>query len=94
MGTANQFLNDRQSLYRLVWAKPADVLAADLRVSEQVLIARCIESQIPRPLAGYWRALLGCSRAELPFKNAHLRMCSGATHPRQMIYTASKPAQL
>jgi len=57
MGIAIQFLNDRQSLYLLVWTKPAEVLAADLRVSEQALIARCVQLQIPRPLDGYWRAV-------------------------------------
>lgn len=66
MGIVNQFLNDRQSLYLLVWAKPLDILAADLRISEQELIARCIELKIPRPMAGYWRAVAKGNAPPIP----------------------------
>lgn len=48
---------DRQFLYELVWSKPAKFIAADLKMSESHLIAKCIELQIPRPLDGYWRAV-------------------------------------
>ena len=41
----------------LVWSKPTDAIAADLRVSERALIASCIELRVPRPMAGYWRAV-------------------------------------
>lgn len=47
----------RQSLYELVWSKPAKFIAADLKMSESHLIVRCVELQIPRPLDGYWRAV-------------------------------------
>lgn len=76
MGIANQFLNNRKSLYMLVWAKPADVLAADLRVSKQALIARCVELQVPRPLDGYWRAVAKGNPPAippLPPLKAHIR---------------------
>lgn len=48
---------DRRSLYILVWSRPAFVIASDFNVSEQMLITKCIELQIPRPLEGYWRAV-------------------------------------
>ncbi|MET3816246.1 hypothetical protein [Pantoea sp. UYEF8] len=48
---------DRHSLHILVWSRPAFVIALDFNVSEQMLIARCVELQIPRPLEGYWRAV-------------------------------------
>jgi len=76
MGTSEELFENRQSLYLLVWAKPADVLAADLRISEQALIARCVELQIPRPLDGYWRAVAkGNAPAipPLPSLKAHTR---------------------
>lgn len=76
MGTSEELFENRQSLYLLVWAKPADVLAADLRISEQALIARCVELQIPMPLDGYWRAVAkGNAPAipPLPPLKAHIR---------------------
>lgn len=48
---------NRQSLYELVWSKPAGEIAMTFKISEQTLIARCVELQIPRPLEGYWRAV-------------------------------------
>lgn len=51
------FSMGRQSLYELVWSKPMKFIAADLKISEFKLIARCVELQIPRPLEGYWRAV-------------------------------------
>lgn len=52
-----QLPSKRQSLYELVWSKPAHEIVANLQISEQTLIARCVELQIPRPLEGYWRAV-------------------------------------
>lgn len=66
MEISEQIFNDRKSLYLLVWAKPADVLAADLRLSELALIARCIELKIPRPMAGYWRAVAKGNAPSIP----------------------------
>lgn len=48
---------NRQSLYELVWSKPADEIVGIFKISEKTLIARCAELQIPRPLTGYWRAV-------------------------------------
>lgn len=67
---------DRQFLYELVWSKPAKFIAADLKMSESHLIARCIELQIPRPLDGYWRAVANGNPPAippLPPLKAHIR---------------------
>ncbi|MDK2634940.1 hypothetical protein QMZ93_16530 [Pantoea stewartii subsp. indologenes] len=67
---------DRQFLYELVWSKPAKFIAADLKMSESHLIARCIELQIPRPLDGYWRAVAKGNPPAippLPPLKAHIR---------------------
>ncbi|KJH60889.1 hypothetical protein UF13_08820 [Pantoea agglomerans] len=66
MSITNHLLNDRKSLYVLVWTKPIYALAADLRVSEQALIARCIELRVPRPMAGYWRAVAKGNPPSIP----------------------------
>lgn len=52
-----QLPGNRQSLYELVWSKPTDEIVINFEISEQTLIARCVELQIPRPLEGYWRAV-------------------------------------
>lgn len=67
---------DRQFLYELVWSKPAKFIAADLKMSESDLIARCIELQIPRPLDGYWRTVAKGNPPAippLPRLKAHIR---------------------
>jgi len=69
-------LDDRHYLYHLMWSKPAQEVASDLDVSEQILIARCIELQIPRPLTGYWRAVATGNPPAippLPPLKAHIR---------------------
>ncbi|EJH8051859.1 hypothetical protein NF324_000682 [Salmonella enterica] len=48
---------DRESLYNLVWREPAERIAAQYGISTTLLAKRCTEMRIPRPLAGYWRAL-------------------------------------
>ncbi|SNY70973.1 hypothetical protein [Pantoea sp. GL120224-02] len=52
-----QLPSNRQSLYELVWSKPAGEIVMTFKISEQTLIARCVELQVPRPLDGYWRAV-------------------------------------
>jgi len=44
-------------LHNRVWSKPLKELAAELMSTEHILIARCIELQVPRPMQGYWRAV-------------------------------------
>ncbi|WP_413498511.1 hypothetical protein [Buttiauxella gaviniae] len=48
---------DREALYHLVWREPAERIASLQNISIEGLARRCAELQIPRPLAGYWKAL-------------------------------------
>ncbi|EOX8524749.1 hypothetical protein [Salmonella bongori] len=48
---------DRETLYHLVWREPAERIAAQYGISTTLLAKRCTEMRIPRPLAGYWKAL-------------------------------------
>ncbi|ECI3507813.1 hypothetical protein WP05_24860 [Salmonella enterica subsp. arizonae] len=48
---------DRESLFNLVWREPAERIAAQYGISTKLLAKRCTEMRIPRPLAGYWKAL-------------------------------------
>ncbi|EKT2295778.1 hypothetical protein QD119_000309 [Salmonella enterica] len=48
---------DREALYKLVWREPAEHIAAQYGISTTLLAKRCTEMRIPRPLAGYWKAL-------------------------------------
>lgn len=48
---------DREALYHLVWREPAERIASLHNISIEGLARRCAELQIPRPLAGYWKAL-------------------------------------
>ncbi|MFJ5159692.1 hypothetical protein ACIP6T_11015 [Pantoea sp. NPDC088449] len=57
MTISEQIINDRQSLHKLIWSEPVQQAAVKLGVTEEFLIAKCIELQIPRPLEGYWRAI-------------------------------------
>lgn len=71
-----QLPDNRQTLYELVWSKHAKFIAADLKMSESHLIAKCIELQIPRPLDGYWRAVAKGNPPAippLPPLKAHIR---------------------
>lgn len=47
----------RELLHIRVWSKPLKELAAEFMLTEQILIARCIELQVPRPMQGYWSAV-------------------------------------
>ncbi|MDJ0475607.1 hypothetical protein QNA27_18275 [Pantoea eucalypti] len=53
----NSLTADRLLLYQLIWSKPLNEAASEMKVREHVLISRCIELQIPRPLDGYWRGV-------------------------------------
>ncbi|ECK7392445.1 hypothetical protein FRN05_22715 [Salmonella enterica subsp. enterica] len=48
---------DREALYKLVWREPAERIATQYGISTTLLAKRCTEMRIPRPLAGYWKAL-------------------------------------
>lgn len=47
----------RELLHSHVWSKPLKDLAAEFMLTEQILIAKCIELQVPRPMQGYWSAV-------------------------------------
>jgi hypothetical protein len=55
--TAPIFPQDREELYHLVWREPAERIAALYGISTDLLAKKCSEMRIPRPLAGYWKAL-------------------------------------
>ena len=49
--------DDREELYQLVWREPAERITSLYNISKEQLTKRCVELRIPRPLAGYWKAL-------------------------------------
>ncbi|HCI6425193.1 TPA: hypothetical protein NPP08_004862 [Klebsiella quasipneumoniae subsp. similipneumoniae] len=49
--------DDREELYHLVWREPVERITSLYSISKEQLIKRCAELRIPRPLAGYWKAL-------------------------------------
>ncbi|HHR5552477.1 hypothetical protein [Klebsiella aerogenes] len=49
--------DDREELYHLVWREPAEKISSLYSISKEQLTKRCAELRIPRPLAGYWKAL-------------------------------------
>ncbi|ECG3781104.1 hypothetical protein EXA83_17980 [Salmonella enterica subsp. enterica serovar Breukelen] len=59
-------LQDRETLYHLVWREPAERIAARYGISTELLAKRCSEMRIPRPLAGYWKALAKGAAPAIP----------------------------
>ncbi|ECA5089515.1 hypothetical protein ACWREX_003163 [Salmonella enterica] len=57
---------DRETLYHLVWREPAERIAARYGISTELLAKRCSEMRIPRPLAGYWKALAKGAAPAIP----------------------------
>lgn len=57
---------DREALYLLVWREPAERIASLYNISIEGLAKRCAELRIPRPLAGYWKALAKGSAPAVP----------------------------
>ncbi|EPO5341456.1 hypothetical protein ACUB1R_001589 [Klebsiella oxytoca] len=55
--TTQTLPDDREELYHLVWREPAERITSLYSISKEQLIKRCAELLIPRPLAGYWKAL-------------------------------------
>lgn len=55
--TTQTLPDDREELYHLVWREPAERITSLYSISKEQLIKRCAELRIPRPLAGYWKAL-------------------------------------
>ncbi|EAA9495611.1 hypothetical protein ACFK06_000373 [Salmonella enterica] len=61
---------DREALYHLVWREPAERIASLYNISIEELARRCSELQIPRPLAGYWKALAKGTAPAVPALHA------------------------
>lgn len=57
---------DREALYHLVWREPVERITSFYSVSKEQLAKRCIELRIPRPLAGYWKALAKGTAPAIP----------------------------
>ncbi|HCM1915577.1 TPA: hypothetical protein N3A33_001464 [Salmonella enterica subsp. salamae serovar 28:r:e,n,z15] len=55
--TTQTLPDDREGLYHLVWREPEERVAFFYNISKEQLAKRCAELRIPRPLAGYWKAL-------------------------------------
>ncbi|HDU4714801.1 hypothetical protein [Klebsiella aerogenes] len=55
--TTQTLPDDREELYQLVWREPAERITSLYSISKEQLEKRCAELLIPRPLAGYWKAL-------------------------------------
>ncbi|AXD59086.1 MULTISPECIES: hypothetical protein [Salmonella] len=55
--TTQTLPDDREELYHLVWREPAERITSLYSISKEQLTKRCAELRIPRPLAGYWKAL-------------------------------------
>lgn len=58
--------DDREGLYHLVWREPAERIASLYNISTEQLAKRCAELRIPRPLAGYWKALAKGTAPAIP----------------------------
>ncbi|HCM1931034.1 TPA: hypothetical protein N3A15_002709 [Salmonella enterica subsp. salamae serovar 51:c:-] len=57
---------DRDALYHLVWREPAERIASLYNISTEQLAKRCAELRIPRPLSGYWKALVKGTAPAVP----------------------------
>ncbi|UCQ54676.1 hypothetical protein DCF75_01995 [Edwardsiella tarda] len=86
---------DREALYHVVWREPAERIASLYNISIEELAKRCAELRIPRPLAGYWKALAkGTAPAVPPLpalkkgKTAKIPKDAGVTAP---LLIAPKP---
>ncbi|WP_176211259.1 hypothetical protein [Klebsiella pneumoniae] len=89
---------DRETLYHLVWREPAERIAARYGISTELLAKRCSEMRIPRPLAGYWKALAKGAAPAIPALPALKKGMmvkvreNGNPSVKSPVTTASKPA--
>lgn len=82
---------DREALYHLVWREPAERIASLYSISIEELARRCSELQIPRPLAGYWKALAKGTAPAVPPLPA-LKKGKTAKIQKEASVTAPSPA--
>ncbi|ELX2493085.1 hypothetical protein QK226_003363 [Salmonella enterica] len=64
--TTQTLPDDREGLYHLVWREPAERITSLYSISKEQLTKRCVELRIPRPLAGYWKALAKGAAPSVP----------------------------
>lgn len=64
--TTQTLPDDREELYHLVWREPAERITSLYSISKEQLTKRCAELRIPRPLAGYWKALAKGAAPSVP----------------------------
>ncbi|EBK3990081.1 hypothetical protein DK996_24120 [Salmonella enterica] len=64
--TTQTLPDDREVLYHLVWREPAERITSLYSISKEQLTKRCVELRIPRPLAGYWKALAKGAAPSVP----------------------------
>lgn len=64
--TVQTLPQDREALYHLVWREPAERITVLYGISTELLTKRCSELGIPRPLAGYWKALAKGTAPAIP----------------------------
>ena len=64
--TAQTLPQDRETLYHLIWSEPAERIAVLYGISTELLAKRCREMCIPKPLAGYWKALAKGTAPTIP----------------------------
>ncbi|HEY4437208.1 MAG TPA: hypothetical protein VGN40_13720 [Lelliottia sp.] len=66
LNTPQTLPEDREALYHLVWREPAERITVLYGISAELLAKRCSDLRIPRPLAGYWKALAKGTAPEKP----------------------------
>ncbi|UAN63374.1 hypothetical protein [Serratia sp. JSRIV006] len=64
--TVQTLPQDRETLYHLVWSEPAERITVLYGITTELLAKRCSELGIPRPLAGYWKALVKGTAPAIP----------------------------
>lgn len=91
---------DREALYHLVWREPAERITVLYGISTELLAKRCSELGIPRPLAGYWKALAKGTAPAIPAlpalkKSKAIKALKNNTPSVQPpAITAAKPASV
>lgn len=88
--TTQALPDDREELYLLVWLESAERIASLYNISTEQLAKRCAELQIPRPLAGYWKALAKGMAPAVPPLPA-LKKSEMIKIPREARVTPSSP---
>ncbi|AKE60106.1 hypothetical protein PU088_000603 [Citrobacter farmeri] len=85
---------DRETLYDLVWREPAERIASLYGISSELLAKRCSALRIPRPLAGYWKALAKGTAPAIPALPALKQSKVGKTHNKNTLSMQSPTVPL